>query len=546
MNQAFETFFFYFSTSKHVKSTFTAKKPQIMASIIVKQENSVHKINRSYIPLYMKRRNTEKNSDRNNLNKSLDSTDTEVGLKKDTKYYPPLIRSKTDEIRKELLKFHNNITKNTYLVFCNEQKATNSATAEQNTANTTSDNKNINEKEGYITRVESSQSLNSSTCSSPNSIATVRTNAVNMKSRNLSYRRHSGSSHKSSLNTSESDNNAPNKTKKVTVKCKSSKRPNNSKDTNKENIPQSTENFSNKESDKFIKSPFVRQRKSVCIALKTDRSSIQTTTRTLLKHKSSNKSNIKIPTPESTDVEKKRSLSMDVLIKSLKSETFSENGDAVSNQITSYGSSECANMVLVVKPQELLTRQQAIPTTGSVNTVDNSLLTEWMQDSHVDNEADNITNYVRHLIEELLDVIDFVGIIDSRLMSLSLDATRSRIVVNESMCSFKTVTADYLNNSYVNSLNRTFDSVLGDESTVSLTGTRMTVTDLDLLSFKSITSVSKHSEYFLADSELNSSTPLVDQTQTSGLAFNPTSVTDIFERRELRSSQVCINMVSYD
>ncbi|XP_075990957.1 hen1 methyltransferase [Anticarsia gemmatalis] len=509
--------------SKSVKSSYAAKKPKVMPSITDnKKEENTQKLKKSYIPLYMRRRKAEI-IEEGKLNKSIDSANVDSKMKKDSfkNKIAPLVRSKTDDIKKDLLKFQATLPRATLMVFRNETKDGNNTSNEHDSDNTQNNGSNPTQNDCFSKRTLSPQSLNSSTCSSPNSTATVR--AVNTKSKNSCYRKRSTSSPKSTNYTSESDNPTPTRTKRVVKRCKSAKRSDGYKESNKENLPDTTENITNKNVDKVTKSPFVGQHKSVCIAqLKTERSS---TTGPLSRHKSLNKSNIKIPAPE-CNVKKQRSLSATPPA-STKHNTSS---NTTPNHVASSSSLNYANMVFVFKPQtqELVPELKIGTTDSEERSEENSLLTEWIQNSNF-NISTNISHFMRQIIEDSLEFIhdsDDVHSGDRSYSPLTLPSN-----TNESVCSFKTVTADH-NSSFAesdleNSLNRTFDNVLGDESIIGLTDTKVNVTDFDLLSFKSMTSVSKHSEYYLANSELTPS--MLEKAQTS---LVPTSVEDIFERKE--------------
>lgn len=528
-------------------------------------------LKKSYIPLYLKRTTQiSPSSNKNILNKSLDSASAAIKVNIDeiAKKIAPLVRSKTDEIRKDLLKFSDEVRENiSYVVFRNdlEEKIGSPdekiGSSEEKMNENNIDHNKSKQLECMLKRTHSPQSLTSSTCSSPNSVATVR--AASTRVKNMSNRRHSASSYKSSLNNSESDNPTPTKNKKVVKRCKTAKKTESKDIDNKENIPESTKNFASKDKDKINKSPFGRH-KSVYIAQQKKESS--TTANAVSKHKAqvSNKSNLKIPIPR--DAEDKRRTTSPTLSKkrSMKSDSSSIYEDLNQSPPESYGSLDSANMVLVLEPQQ--TSEVVSGPQNSSNTLnntqmkyvssecagksDNKLLAEWVQNTSLHSHASNILYSVRQLLEETLDLIvspheHNMRHIDSKTVILRRDDIQNAKVdrVEESPGSkplVNTITVDNFNSSFLendieNALNRTFDTVLGDESMVSLNDTRLTVTDLDLLSFKSITSVSKYSEYFLADNEFNTSETF-DPIETQ----NSISVRDIFERKDPHLVQVRI------
>ncbi|XP_026728682.1 uncharacterized protein LOC113494504 isoform X3 [Trichoplusia ni] len=531
-------------TSKNTKSTFTVKRPAILPNINVQKEIEKQKQKKSCIPLYLKR---TPNTNKNNLNKSLDSANDAMKdeIEKIANKVAPLARSKTDEIRKDLMNFTDEVRENiSYIVFRNDIHEKNESTDDQS-ENPKDHNKVIAKQlESVLKRSHSPSSPNSSTCSSPNSVATVR--AASARSKNYSNRRHSSSSYKSSLNNSESDNNTPTKNKKVVKRCKSSKKTADSKDVdNKENVPESTKNFAPKDKEKIVKLPFVSRHKNVYIAqMKTESAS---TANAVPRNRAqiAKKSSIKIPTPGDND-EKRLSTSPTLSKKrSIKSDTSSAYEDCNQSQSESNGSSESANMVLVLEQppkHEVLSGANNTLHISSAETVavksDNIVIAEWVQNASLHSQASSILNSMRQILEETLDIIvnphehtlqesKTVTLSRDDIQKLKLDkhgSPRNKAVVSTN----ENFNSSFLENNIENALNRTFDSVLGDESTVSLNDTRLTVTDLDLLSFKSITSVSKYSEYYLADNDFNNTSQPIEVTQ----APNRNSVQDIYERKE--------------
>lgn len=476
-------------------------------------------------------------SEKNRLNESLSSVEFDLDQKETiTKDLLPIVTVKNDDIKKDLLPFQGQISENNYLVFRNENQENCNPSKEQLMLNPAANEDNMTQNGNFTKRTRSHQSLNSSTCSSPNSIVTVR--AVNTKSKNLIHHRHSASSHRSSVNTSESDNPTPTKTKKTLKRCKTARRVENNKDTNnKENIPEATENFSGKECEKVAKSPFAGQH--ICITqMKADPSmqiilSKQKTSR-------SNKSIIKIPTPENT-IDKKRSLSASLSQK--KSGTSSKNS-AISIKAVSKSSS--ANMVYVLNAEDsnhVVSSNDVVK--SQENNCDRKLSTQTI------NESNNVTYAVKQVIGDLLNSIDFPSIFTrsdqiSGSVTLKSDYVNYSSDLNDSFNSFVTVTANFLNSTVVESdkdnlLNSSLDTMLVNESIVSIANTRLNVTDLDLLSFKSVTSASKDSEYFFPVSEV-AAIGKVDFSQGSNVAVVPVSVTDIFERKE-QLMQACIQIV---
>uniref|UniRef100_A0A2A4JR26 Small RNA 2'-O-methyltransferase n=1 Tax=Heliothis virescens TaxID=7102 RepID=A0A2A4JR26_HELVI len=502
-------------------------------------------------------------TEKDKLNKSLDSASEVVKAgRKITSKETPLVRSKTEEIRitQDLLKFSDEVRENiSYVVFRNDLEnkiGTPNDQPKDNKIGTANDQSKENKDHTKSTskpidipkRTRSPPSLNSSTCSSPNSIATVR--AVSTRSKNLSNRRHSASSSfKSNLTNSESDNPTPTKTKKVIKRCKPTKKPENKDVDNKENIPESTKNFISKVKDKLCKSPFGGRTKRACIAeINTESSSPQNTLSR--KAQISNKSDVK-NSPRKEAEENRRTSSPTVSKKrSLKSDTSSIHEEFDQSLPESSDSLDSTNMVLVLEPQQnyegVLGTQNVfqISSTECSKENDKTVKAELVRSSSLQSHASSIINSMRQIVEETVDLVVSpyernTSRIDSQTVILSRNDIHKlhmeKIALLESKAAGKTVETfnkSFLENDIENALNRTFDSVLGDESMISLNDTRRTVTDLDLLSFKSITSVSKFSEYYLADNEFNTS-PSAEEMQLQ----NSTSVRDIFERKEQHLTQ---------
>ncbi|XP_063891069.1 uncharacterized protein LOC110379170 [Helicoverpa armigera] len=539
-------------SSKNVKSTYTVKKPVIIPNITTKKDHDKpQKLKKSYIPLYLKK-NSQIEKDK--LNKSLDSASEAVkaGIKNIPSKIAPLVRSKTEEIRKDLLKFSDEVRENiSYVVFRNDLE-NKIGTPNENKIGTPSEQpshtKSTSKPIDIPRRSRSPQSLNSSTCSSPNSIATVR--AASTRSKNLSNRRHSASSSfKSNMTNSESDNPTPTKTKKIIKRCKTVKKSENKDVDNKENIPETTKNFISRVKDKLCKSPFLGRHKSAYIAeIKTECSSPQSAFSR--KSQLPNKSNVKISVRKDGEERRRTSSPTVSKKKSLKSNTSLAHEYLNQSLAQSYDSLDSTNLVLVLEPQQnsedLVGTQHVsqILSTECTMTSDKIVKAEWAKSSSLHSHASSVINSMRQILEDTVDLVvspreSDTRRIDSKTVILSRNdihrAHLEQIAILEGKAAGKTVETlnrSFLENDIENALNRTFDNILGDESMISLKDTRRTVTDLDLLSFKSVTSVSKFSEYYLADNEFNTS-PSVEELQPQ----NSTSVRDIFERKEQHLTQ---------
>ncbi|CAH1643663.1 unnamed protein product [Spodoptera littoralis] len=529
--------------SKNTKSTFTVKKPTILSNAAIKKDNDKpQKLKKSYIPLYLRLRRASllSDSDKENLNQNIDSaceasSDKENSEKVVNKV--PTKKSITNDIKKDLLKFSDEVRENvSYFVFRNELENNVESPEDLSSESTVDPSKSTPRPLETAKRSNSPQSMNSSTCSSPNSIATVR--AATTRSKNMSHRRHSASSYKTNLTTNSDSDSAPTM-KKVIKRCRSAK-----KTEAKENVPESTQNTN--------KLAFNSRHKSVYIAqIKTEGSPPPNT---LSRHKTqiANKSNIIIAARIDSDEKRRPNDPTVSKKKSVKSDTSSAYEDFITSQSDSFESSDSANMVLVLEPQvnydNIMDKQNIShvrnePTAECELDPTSHLVPEWVQNSSLHSHASNIRDSVRRILEETLDLIispdDYnVHHLDSKTVIESREQNREACEDRDDPSDVKLAaepveTTQFLENDVETALKRTFDAVPDvDSETVnlSLNDTRLTVADLDMLSFDSITSVSKYSEYFSADNETNMS--LETELAPTILSQNTTSVQDIFERKE--------------
>lgn len=486
------------------------KKPPITVVSKPKDaQKTTTTVNKNYLPYYLRKSALKPiPNDKNILNLSVDSAKTNICMKINAR--KPLERSKTEEIKRDLLKFQNKVPEANYVVLRNDVEKNGSANDGQPPKTTESGRR----RSTAAKRPISPQSQNSSTCSSPNSIATVR--AVSIRPKNASSRRHSNSSHKTSTANSGSENTTPNRNKKFTKRCKSAKMSDDKTFDNKENIPQTSKqsNLSIRGSDKIAKGTFLGQKKEVFIAHLKETPPLQLPTN------KKPKSNVNVP--KTTSTVEKRSPSPTVSKKSsLKSDDWTND-----NQNTMSASTEISNIVLLVEPQK-----QFDSPTDTPNIINSRLITEWMDNSSLNadvSETSNILSAMRMLIEETLDFIDVPydnnRSIDSETVILSREDYNTSVDLSASPISFRTVITNEnnsLQSELEHALNRSFDTTLGDESILSLNDTRFTVTDFDLLSFKSI-----NSEYLSAGSSQGKLPATMQSVHTN-------SVKDIYERKDL-------------
>ncbi|KAJ8734593.1 hypothetical protein PYW08_013843 [Mythimna loreyi] len=531
--------------SKNAKSTFTIKKTAILATVTDKKEDEKsQKLKKSYIPLYLKK-NLHKDTLKDSLNKSLDSASEAMkgSLEKLTNKIVPLVSSSTEEIRKDLLAFSDDLRVNISYVVCRNDIEEKIISSDEQTSGNSKDKDKVTPKQkDLLKRSHSpSHSLNSSTCSSPNSVATVKAASTRNK---ITAKRYSAQSYKSNMTNSESDNNSPPK-KKVIKRTKTVKKTDIKDIGNKENIPESTRNFAIKDKEKPIKSPFRPKSASAYIA----QFDTECSTSPIARQKTqiSNKSIVKIPSRKDSDCEKRRPNTPSVSKKrSLKSDTSLIYDDFTQRESETFTTSDSANMVLVLEQQPnyidpSLTRNISRKSSSDFAIKSNhNLIDELVQESSLHSNVSEVLDAMRQILEDTLDRIIISRGNNHRHLSshtviLTNDDSQKAFVDRLMTGVVPEMKTSLFENSQVDlksSLNRTFDTLLGDESTLNFNDNSLTITDLDLLSFKSVTSDSKYSEYYLADNEFNTSQE-IDQGPTQ----NTTSVQDIFERREPHLNQ---------
>lgn len=478
--------------------------------------------------------------DKSNLNQSLDTvqTVTKANRSKLRKAMTPLSRSKT-EIKTELLKMSNAVRENlTYVVFRNElennhKKSNNESIDNANKTEGTSRKRNVNR------RSSSPLSQNSSTCSTPDSIATVKEARTKP-----SVRRHCGhspSSNKSSLGNSDTDPISPVRNRKY-KRCKSGKL---SEDKgNKENIAESSKKFKSNENIQNVKNAFMGRNKNIYLAQVANESALTLNS----KHQIPNKSIIR--TVDSSDEKRKYGNSSIMTKKSVVQDSFIKG---VNENEVGFRS-DPSNIVLVVGPLEKLESNapQCAATNNDgaiVNIVDNTLLAEWLgkgSKSGLDRDSteSTILAAMKQIVEDRLDFIttpldiNELTNIDAQIQE---DGIEQELDETSSLKSFQTVitkddNTDYTETLNVTDFNSTFESAHDLPSVMSIDYQ----TDYDLVSFKSSTSASRMSEYFLTDDFSN-----ILESENMPAEIRNSSVRDIFERKEYISPVSLLNIIFY-
>lgn len=468
----------------------------------------------------------KKTLQKDTLNKSLDSASDAMrgSIDKLANKITPLVRSSTEELKKDLLAFSDDLQVNISYLVCRNDIEEQIMSSEEQTSENSKDKVTPKHKDMLKRTAHSpSHSLNSSTCSSPNSVATVK--AASTRNKTVT-KRYSAQSYKSNVANSESDNSSPPK-KKVVKRQKITKKSDIKDIANKENIPESTKNFANKDIEKPIKSPFRPKSASAYIA------------------KVETKSNVKISSRRDSDERRKANTPSVSKKRSLKSDTSCD--DFTKRESGSLNILDPANMVLVLELQPnyvdlSMTRNVSRNLSAEFDIKSNhNLMDELVYESSLHSNANDNLDAIKQILEETLDRIIVSHGHNRNLSShtgiLTNDDIKKviteRVATSENRTSFGL--AETSQSDIKNTLNRTFDNVLRDESTLNFIDTGLIVADLDLLSFKSVTSDSKNSEYYLADNEFNTSQE-IDQGQTQ----NTTSVQDIFERKEPHLNQVLL------
>ncbi|CAH0405786.1 unnamed protein product [Chilo suppressalis] len=523
-------------TSKLIKrvtskdSLHVIKNPSKTTAILKKEkEVNPRPRKKSYIPLYLKR----KRSKHNYHILPLDNTDeSDKAETYGNKCEDP------EKVKNILLKFNQEPRENiNYLIFQNVINNNISCSTDCESPFNTNKDKD-QQADDSTKRSLSPQSLNSSACSSPNSIATVR---VKPTSKLLLTDRTQSSSSNRSQELNDIDN-VPMKTKKVIRKCKSSKKYHKNKDSdNKENLPETSKKKTVCNNVKFSKNNSIFRAQLAP-------ENPQSTSININKRKSTNKSNIKIPSiPSCTE---KQSTSRATPRLSLTNQYSGTIKSQKSMTSENYSLKDSINPETPMEPFFDESKNKVMH-----NLVAKDFLAEWLNSTQRDPNESNSTDVLadmRQLVEERLEFIerlsDNCAELDSRTFKLS--ETFNSISASESTSfhdakslgsSYATVMG-FIDSEYTNLMswngigldNIFFDSLVpnefnpavGNDSTLGITDTKPDVTDVDMLSFKSTTTASKLSEYFLAESSLNN----VPDVHNSVIPLHG-SVRDIFERK---------------
>lgn len=465
-------------------------------------------------------------TDKSNLNQSFGAIETVLKGKdiKSRKAISTIRRSKT-EIATELIKMNNDIRENlTYVVFRNELENNHKKTSNNDPIENANKTEGTSRKRIINRRSSSPLSQNSSTCSTPDSIATVteaRTKPFAKKQCG-----HSPSSNKSSLGNSDSDPISPVRNRKH-KRCKGAKYPEDK--SNKENVAESSKKFKIKDNAQNVKNAFMSRSKNIYLAQVPNESALTLNS----KHQIPNKSII--PAVDSSDEKRKYGNSTIMMKKSVVQDSFMTGVNE--NQ------ADLSNVVFVVGPLETLDSnapQRAATDNDSavVNIVDDTLLAEWLgkgsnSELGVDSTESTILATMKQIVEDRLDFITApldINEITNMDTQLYEDGIEQELDETSSLKSFQTVITKDGNTDYADTQNITdfaFNTTFESAQDVPLAMSIDYQTDYDLVSFKSSTSASRLSEYFLAD---DSNIPESENMPSD--IRNISSVRDIFERKE--------------
>lgn len=469
---------------------------------------------KNYIPLYLRRRKRRYNTDCDSKNKF----DSKIAcLDKDKVELFHFIK---ESIIRELLKFTATTKiKNDYIVCRNENELKGSVSpklptsTEERIYNNNSHNRN-----------QSPTSQNSSTCSSPNSVATVRAACT----QNTTISHCKGASSKSaSTEKSSTGFEAENKfvkNKGYTKRYKSVKKlPTKSiaMCSNKENIPESSKNISfRKEISKRIAGPFLGKTKGVFMAQSaTGNSTLKPTSATVIKKCFKNL----ISTHDNLRDNQTCYLTDDSrsnkILKCTKDLVDSPSDCSDKGLIESDTISNDSSFLQSVDDEQL-------SLTG--NKEDNPHVFESPKKSV--HNTDSIMFAIRQLIEQKIHITETSSrdSIDSGSETIILnrnDIHNSSFNSSSSPLSITTViaTEDNILESDIENALRDLSESDENVSITNYTDAKTTLKEIDSLSMKSSdlssVSTSKFSEYYLADNELDNT-------------LNITSVQDIFERSD--------------
>lgn len=443
---------------------------------------------------------------------------------------PISLKYQTKKLKSDLLKFHSIANERmNFLVYRNELDG------KKNPLNGESANpeQKLTNKNNVNNKPHSPQSQNSSSCSSPNSIATIR--FVSQKPKSVAARRNT-TPWNDYINDSGSETPSPTRLKKFTKRlnsCKITKNKICQDFDNKENLSEKI-NLNSKRDNKIDKTMFKGSQKNVFMAqLNTNNKSLQSTLPSVSKYKPQY-SNPKFPSENNVNVKctsGRPSGSKTIFLKTDDTLVFDDNINKISEN-----SSTKIKADLLIEPRQQIPNQGLMVTNNTIES--NSAI--GTESDETDSNLINIGTAMRQFLEETLNLFvipckdeinaDFATVsshegINTEHQFATQISSKNIHTSNSKLNSTLDIVAE-------NDLNDSFNMTLGDVSLLSFTDTNIDMTDLDLLSFKSIMSETKLSESYFDGCDFNTLTP------------KSNSVREIFEKKDDPLSQVSITFVS--
>ncbi|CAH2100267.1 unnamed protein product [Euphydryas editha] len=475
---------------------------------------------KNYIPMYLRRRKRRYNTDCDSKNET-DPKIADFDKEKEELFY--FIK---ENIIKELLKFTENAKIiNDYIVCRNENEIKTSVSPKlpTSTAERIYNNNSPN-------RNQSPTSQNSSTCSSPNSIATVR--AVCTRNATISHRKgmssKSASIDKNNPSFEAENKSMKNKNNSKRYKCTKKSPKSIAMCNNKENIPESSKNIISyrKEISTKTAGPFLGKTKDVFMAQgTTDNSTLQLTSATLIKNDLKNlitaHDNLK-----ASIIISSHNQACGLTDESMSDKTLKYNMDLVDSH-RDCTDKDSTDSHIINNGSSILKSVEDERVSLASNKEDNPYVLESPNKSI--HNTDSIMFAIRQLIEQKIHITETNShdSIDSGSETIILnrdDIHNKSFNSSSSPLSISTIvdTEDISETDVENALVDLSESD-NNVSVLNYTDRKPTLKEIDSLSLKSSdllsVSTSKFSEYYLADNELDNT-------------LNITSVQDIFERSD--------------
>ncbi|XP_050352136.1 uncharacterized protein LOC126774635 [Nymphalis io] len=472
---------------------------------------------KDYVPMYIKRKRQHSNANRDskiNFDPRVKSFD----INKAAFFY-----SLREEITKELLKFTENVqNNNNYTVLRNENETNDSANKPISTTPTEIiENNTLN-----LNRNPPSQ--NSSPCSSPNSVATVRA----VFTRNKAYRRDSPSSDRS-YSGFESENKSL-KIKNCSKRYKSNKKTSNKSTvmcSNKENIPESSKNaFScKKDVPRTSKCAFVGKTKSVFMAqATTGHSKLQLSPNqpTVIKNNKKKPNTIYDHSNNKQDNYLSDVLNSNKLLKH-NYDFGNSHSDCKEECSPNTSSNDNISDLQSIEGEPVNSNNDKNENSDAIDSVNNS------PSRSMHTTRSSIMSAIRQLIEQKIHITECNSndsIISGSETIILNGEENNNISFNSSLSPLSITTVIPNENSIIESdIENSLDGLSKIDQNDSLFSSPevkplMNTTEIDSISFKSSDlssiSTSKFSEYYLADNELDNA------------VINVSSVQDIFDRND--------------